>query len=46
MHGSLFVRQKRTGRTLSQPKFSPEMKMLSRATSRMTAQTTVIFEES
>ena len=41
-----FVRQKRTGCTLSQPKFSPDMKMLSRATSRMTAQTTAIFEES
>lgn len=26
MHGSLFVRQKRTSRTLSQPKFSPDMK--------------------
>ena len=26
MHGSLFVRQKRTGRTLSHPKFSPDMK--------------------
>ena len=26
MHGSLFVRQKRTVRTLSQPKFSPDMK--------------------
>lgn len=26
MHGSLFVRQKRTGCTLSQPKFSPDMK--------------------
>ena len=45
MHGSLFVRQKRTVRTLSQPKFSPDMKMLSRAISRMTAQTTAIFEE-
>ena len=45
MHGSLFVCQKRTGCTLSQPKFSPDMKMLSRAISRMTAQTTAIFEE-
>lgn len=26
MHGSLFMRQKRTGCTLSQPKFSPDMK--------------------
>ena len=26
MHGSLFVRQKRTVRTLSQPKFFPDMK--------------------
>lgn len=26
MHGSLFVRQKRTVHTLSQPKFSPDMK--------------------
>lgn len=26
MHGSLFVRQKRTGCILSHPKFSPDMK--------------------
>ena len=41
-----YVENLRTVRTLSQPKFSPDMKMLSRATSRMTAQMTAIFEES
>ena len=41
-----YIEDLRTVRTLSRPKFSPDMKMLSRATSRMTAQTTAIFEES